>query len=99
MGKTFDWCMTEPHPWKRSHTHGADAGRVGWRWHAVALGEDKRPVALCGLRPAHGWGADLFADEMCERCRVKALKQGIPLPSWLRRSIPASYKEQRRARS
>lgn len=94
----MDWLMTNPHPWKRSHTHGADDGRIGWRWHAIANptkpeGVDRRP-AMCGLRPAHGWGGDLFADEMCERCRKAAMKEGIELPDWLQRSTMAVYKEQ-----
>lgn len=52
----------------------------------------KRGPALCGLRPAHGWAGDLFADEMCERCYQRCLKDGIPLADWLRRSVLATRK-------
>jgi hypothetical protein len=98
-----DWLMTAPHPWKRAHVHGADEGRIGWRWHAVppayplsTRAPNDRTPALCGLRPAHGWAADLFADEMCEHCRKAALKAGIELPDWLQRSTMAVYRERKR---
>lgn len=95
---TVEWMMTEPHPWKRAHVHGADQGRLGWRWHAVpASDEGKRRPALCGLRPSHGWGGDIFANEMCERCRLAVIRRGIALPDWLERSSVAEYKERRKA--
>lgn len=30
-------CTTASHPWKRSHTCGADDGQIGWRLHYVDL--------------------------------------------------------------
>lgn len=65
--------VTEPSG--RSHTHGADDGRTGWRQHVVAnvLAADAGEPAWCGLKPANGWGTDLFEDEMplCRRCAVR----------------------------
>ncbi len=59
----------------KSHTHGADDGRVGWRRHAVPIETSGliAPAAKCGLRPAAGWGGDLFEDDMdiCSRCAVR----------------------------
>lgn len=26
-------------------------------------------AAACGLRPAHGWGLDMFIKDKCARCR------------------------------
>lgn len=101
------WFMTAPHPWKRAHAHSADDGRIGWRWHAVPAAfmsdgqggqvEHKRRPALCGLRPAHGWGGDIFSDEMCERCRIKAEATGFPFMDGLQRSVLAAEKERLRA--
>lgn len=94
------WAMTNPNPRRRPHTCSADDGRIGWRWHCVPdfdEAKDKRARALCGLRPRHGWGGDLFADEMCERCRVIAVRMGLQMPDGLRRSGLAEYKEERRA--
>lgn len=88
---TFGWFVTSPNP--RSPTTGYDAGQRGWRLHAVLLnggepskGVERRP-ALCGLRPRHGWGADLFIDTECGRCsdamarRVAAGDVFVDLPA------------------
>ena len=46
----------------------------GWRTHAVLVpagakfDEIKKLRSLCGLRPRHGWGMDLFIEEPCARC-------------------------------
>jgi hypothetical protein len=72
---SIGWFTTLPNPYKPAHTHGADAGQVGWRLHAVPVSEDGEPLkrgnALCGLSPRHGWGMDLFIDEECSRCADK----------------------------
>ena len=35
----------------------------------------KRAPAACGLRPRHGWGFDLYADDKpCARCLAKVVK-------------------------
>jgi hypothetical protein len=31
---------------------------------------EKRAQALCGLRPRHGWGMDLFIEDVCSRCEA-----------------------------
>lgn len=66
------WFTTEPHPFKKAHTHGADDGQIGWRLHAVPVNEVGQPedkaAPLCGQRPRHGWGMDLFIDDECARC-------------------------------
>ena len=75
------WLTTAPNP--AASFKGYDAGQRGWRLHAVeappeATFTDVRVLAsLCGLRPAHGWGLDLFIgdDMLCERCSAKA---GLP---------------------
>jgi hypothetical protein len=78
---TFNWVTTLPHPYRPAHTHGADDGQVGWKLHAVEMGRDddftkeaKRRQAICGVRPRHGWGLDLFIDAECTKC-VKAMKK------------------------
>lgn len=80
---TVEWMTTTPNP--RYRGGGVDAGQRGWRLHAVidpvfdvlpSLWSGKRAgnrsmtKALCGARPAHGWGRDLFIDQECERCAV-----------------------------
>ncbi len=68
----IQWLTT--YPSGRSHTHSADDGQTGWRLHAVEANHSekfrdiKRRVALCGLKPKHGWGLDLFIDEKCKKC-------------------------------
>lgn len=68
----IQWLTTAPNP--RSPATGYDAGQRGWRVHAViAHGTQtfesiKHVSALCGLTPAHGWGADLFFERKCARC-------------------------------
>lgn len=76
---TFFWTTTSPNP--RHPGTGWDAGQKGWKLHAVEAneGEDykeyaKRP-ALCGTRPRHGWGVDLFIDEECARCDAAMTKR------------------------
>jgi hypothetical protein len=72
----IQWLTTMPNPRVVSHT--ADDGQRGWRTHAVeAEGTDslaslRHKAALCGLRPAHGWGLDLFIERKCTRCLRKA---------------------------
>lgn len=70
------WLTTAPNPRVVSQT--ADDGQRGWRTHAVE-GEDTdslkslaRRAALCGLRPPHGWGMDLFIERKCTRCLRKS---------------------------
>lgn len=36
---------------------------------------EKYAKALCGLRPRHGWGMDMFIDAECGRC-VDAMNRG-----------------------
>jgi len=63
--------------------NGGGPWQSGWKEHAVPLnnGEDESNMsfaalgkrrALCGLRPRHGWGIDLFIDAKCKRCEAKA---------------------------
>jgi hypothetical protein len=72
-----EWLTTNPHP--EAFIGGYDAGQRGWRLHRVNLGGSTRTdwyngeeidisPALCGLRPAHGWGLDLYIEEKCKRC-------------------------------
>lgn len=66
------WLTTAPNP--RSSATGVDAGQRGWVRHAVmcqpdaTLDDVRRTRALCGLRPRHGWGSDLFIETRCKRC-------------------------------
>lgn len=66
------WLTTSPDP--HSRRTGYDAGQRGWRLHAVegpagaTFADVGREPAACGLRPAHGWGLDLYIDEPCKRC-------------------------------
>ena len=82
--RNWHWLTTSPNP--RSRATGYDAGQRGWRLHLVDVdgrknskGVDNAP-ALCGLRPAHGWGVDLFIDRPCARCLAKMEKLGINIP-------------------
>ena len=96
-GTELQWLTTTPHPTKPAHTHGADAGQTGWKLHLVETGQSTRTrhvrshpaiidvsSALCGLRPAHGWGLDLFIADECMRCIKAAEKRGISLPESLK---------------
>ena len=76
----MQWLTTSPNP--RASVVGYDAGQRGWRLHAVLV-PSHAPVpvtfsslrwepALCGLRPAHGWGLYLFIEDRCKRCEAKA---------------------------
>jgi hypothetical protein len=73
---SYQWLTTAPNP--QVHSRTADDGQRGWRTHAVeaedseTLATISRRPALCGLRPAHGWGIDLFIEVKCTRC-VRAL--------------------------
>lgn len=80
------WLTTAPHPTRPAHTHGADDGQVGWRLHLV-YGYPTRvhsrfgfPAAICGARPRHGWGCDLFIEEPCARCLAQIEKRRITPP-------------------
>lgn len=88
--KPIQWLTTAPHPnhhkWK---TCEVDAGQRGWRTHAVRA-DDKETLeviarrrSLCGLKPSHGWGVDLFIDLKCSRCEriAKANHQHAMTPS------------------
>lgn len=84
-------CTTAPHPYKSAKRCSADQNQVGWRLHIVDLSQGpkytgrvgahqvvvNRSPALCGLRPRHGWGLDMFIDAMCTRCEAKAAKLKI----------------------
>ena len=71
------WLTTAPNP--RSPATGFDAGRRGWKQHAVeapseASFKDVRLIpAACGLLPAHGWDLDLHSEQMdkCIRCLMR----------------------------
>jgi len=81
----MQWLTTSPNP--RAHAVGVDAGQRGWRLHAVIVPSTApTPVtfqalrwesALCGLRPAHGWGLDMFIEDRCKRCEARAARLGI----------------------
>lgn len=66
------WFTTAPNP--NSPATGHDAGQRGWKLHAVNVDDDDTflgigpRAAACGLRPAHGWGLDMFIDDKCARC-------------------------------
>lgn len=67
----YQWLTTVPNP--RVRGFGADAGQRGWKLHAVlcAVGwklPGRYENAVCGMRPGHGWGLDLFIDNECKRC-------------------------------
>ena len=79
----ISWFTTAPSP--SSPKTGFDAGQRGWKLHAVLMPNDGKfkmasrrvrlgSKSLCGLRPAHGWGFDLFIDEPCQRC-LSAIKK------------------------
>lgn len=76
MTEAWQWLTTYPNP--RVRGYGADDGQRGWRTHAVwadnaaEFGDIRRNASACGIRPAHGWGMDMFIDRKCARC-VKAL--------------------------
>lgn len=84
---TWAWRTTGANP--RAPAYGPDAGQRGWRLHLVDLAQPgadwygtNKATALCGLRPRHGWGLDLFVDTPCERCAKAEEKLGmnVPLP-------------------
>lgn len=76
----MQWLTTSPNP--RAYSGGYDAGQRGWRLHAVLVPSHvaapatfsslRWEPALCGLRPSHGWGLDMFIEDRCKRCTAKA---------------------------
>jgi hypothetical protein len=68
----WHWLTTMPNP--RSRATGYDAGQRGWKRHAVfapqnATVENVRSLrAICGLKPRHGWGDDLYIEDKCQAC-------------------------------
>lgn len=84
---TYRWLTTSPNP--KSSDRGYDAGQRGWRLHLVPVdlpehdfyGKYKAP-ALCGRRPNHGWGMDMFIDTPCKRCEAVAERLGIDTPPY-----------------
>jgi len=80
----FEWLSTEPNP----RASGLNAAG-GWKLHAINLDDDATYLgigpraAACGLRPAHGWGIDLFVTDRCIRCRL-ALGETVKFDSKLR---------------
>ena len=40
-------------------------------------GRRPKTRAMCGTRPAHGWGHDLYIEEMCTRCLGKLEPLGM----------------------
>jgi len=72
MSGKIQWLTTAPNP--RSPATGVDAGQRGWVQHAVVADDDasfkdiKGVRSLCGLKPAHGWGLDLFIESKCKKC-------------------------------
>ena len=75
------WMTTAPNP--SSPATGYDAGRRGWKLHAVVVGPGEDELAnaglipsLCGRHPTHGWDIDLFVTDPCSRCRAAARALG-----------------------
>lgn len=73
--ESFQWLTTAPNP--RSAATGHDAGQRGWKLHAVRAAANAKfadlrgRVALCGVRPRHGWSLDMFVEQKCARCAAK----------------------------
>lgn len=73
------WLTTAPKP--GSSRLGPDAGQRGWKLHAVTgeltetLIDVRFRSAVCGLRPHHGWGVDLFITDRCSRCERAVARQ------------------------
>lgn len=76
----IQWLTTAPNPYARGY--GTDDGQRGWRTHAVVatdkttFAEVRGARALCGLRPVHGWGMDLFIEARCQRCESALRRAG-----------------------
>lgn len=77
MTKPGVWLTTAPNP--RSSATGYDAGQRGWKRHLVPeatadmqFKDIRFKAALCGLRPAHGWGLDAYIEDECLRCSAIA---------------------------
>lgn len=80
----ISWFTTSPNPSPHAYSGGPDQGQRGWKLHAVIDPQfdvdpsvwnlhgpkRSRTKALCGLRPRHGWGIDMFIEEECERCNA-----------------------------
>lgn len=77
--KGIHWLTTAPNP--ASRATGYDAGRRGWKLHAIEADKSTKLVdikdrrSLCGIRPAHGWGVDLFIEHVCDRCHAQMVKR------------------------
>lgn len=75
------WLTTSPNP--RVRGYGPDDGQRGWRLHAVicedatSRADANKLPALCGLRPRHGWGLDLFIQKPCARCESARKARGL----------------------
>lgn len=73
---TWQWLTTRASG--RAHTVECDDGQTGWKLHAVVADDSEtfaqigRRPSLCGLRPKHGWGLDLFVEDKCKLCEKKA---------------------------
>lgn len=68
------WLVTAPHP--LSPATGYDAGRRGWKLHAVPARDNetfsaiRKRRAACGLLARHGWDLDMYIESRCERCEA-----------------------------
>jgi hypothetical protein len=81
----WGWRTTSPNP--NRPAFGVDAGQRGWKLHLVDLAQPganwygkNKGFSLCGMRPRHGWGLDLFIDAPCERCAKAEARLGIDVP-------------------
>lgn len=87
----IEWLSTEPNP----NASGMNAAG-GWKLHAVNMDNDATwlgigpRAAVCGTRPAHGWGFDLFIKDRCTRC-LTCLGQDAPFDTQF------NYRAKRRA--
>lgn len=79
--RPWQWVVTGTNP--ASPATGYDAGRRGWKQHAVRAGNEERVAdiaaraAACGLVPKHGWDLDLFSHSF-DKCRfcLKEVSRG-----------------------
>lgn len=70
----IEWLTTATNP--RRQATGYDAGRTGWKLHAVRLDDKvdrfqdipKGTETLCGIWPNWGFDLDLFIEDRCKRC-------------------------------
>lgn len=82
MPPKWQWLTTAPHPNPaKRRTCEVDAGQRGWKTHAVMASDSEtledigHRRSMCGLKPAHGWGVDLFIEARCERCEAMMAKR------------------------